>query len=308
MIIEYLGDVHLGKKFQNGVPLNRRGEREANQYLKFRDNLLNTKADYHVQVGDLFDSHYVSYMTVWGAYQAYKAAVKANPHTKYYVLRGNHDGSRDTDRVSAFDIFEGLVDGLGVIVVSEAPYAFAPGHYLVPWHPFITASEMAEQLPSDARVVVGHWDVVMGDTNRIPIEQFQEIGVKRAITGHDHVKRDLKMGGIDVHVTGSMEPFSHGEDPDGEIYVTLTLQDDLTNLRDKCVRILLKADEVFDQQIECLQLTLQRGEKDQVDLGEIEFEEFDMDQLFMKAASEVGLDDDFTSIVKEKFIEARAQS
>jgi len=304
MQAEFLGDVHLGKRFVNGVPLHRRGDRETMQLEQFRSNLMNTKADLHIQVGDLFDSFQVGNMTVFAAAMIYREASRKNPHTKYIVLRGNHDASRDVDKVSSFQLFKEMVRD-AVIVVDERPYQIGK-YILIPWHPFKTAEEMVSDGLWDAEIAVGHWDVVMGDTNRIPAKTMLEMGIQRAVTGHDHTKRDTVVDGLPVHVTGSMQPYSHGEDPDGNIYVTVTLQEALeSDFTNKCVRVVLQPNEVLDQAIECLQLTIQRMKGDDVEL-EADFEAFDLNLLFERAREEVGLDEVFGKIVKAKMDECRA--
>jgi DNA repair exonuclease SbcCD nuclease subunit len=309
MIVEYLGDCHLGKKFEAGVPLHRRGDREAMQLKEFQDNLLNTKAELHIQVGDLFDKFYVSFNVIWAAFEAYKAAIAANPKTTYALLAGNHDRSRDLERVSAFQIFTGLVRPLGVIVADEKPVNLGD-HVLLPWHPVITAEEMAEKI-TGGTVAVGHWDIVMGDTNQIPVAILLAKGIKRAVTGHDHHQRTEQIGGVTVEVTGSMQPYSFAEDPDEVIYVTRTLAEVLADpegFKDKALRITLGAEEVLDLQIDCLQLSIQRQKADETDLGEVNFEAFDLHALFNKARAEVGLDEAFGTTVLQKLEEERGSS
>lgn len=53
-IVNAIGDPHLGRKFEVGVPLARRGQREAAQMRDFREKLME-EADVCIVVGDLFD-------------------------------------------------------------------------------------------------------------------------------------------------------------------------------------------------------------------------------------------------------------
>lgn len=300
----FIGDVHLGKKFETGVPLHRRGDRERMVFEQFLQEL-QVECDLNVQVGDLFDKFYVPYTVVWQAAQAYIQAAKSG--RTYIVMRGNHDASRDVDRVSAFQIFKGLVEPHGVIVVSDEPVRYFE-YAFIPWHPFATAEEQVthfEHILRGAKIAVGHWDVVMGDTNRLPAEALLELGIERAITGHDHLARELKIADLPVTVTGSMQPYSHSEDPDGKLYVTRTLAD-LDDVTNKCVRLLLGPDEVLDEMPDCLQLQIRRGASNDVDLGDVDFEEFDLHALYSQAANEVGLDKAFAGRVLTKLEEARA--
>lgn len=304
MILRPIGDVHLGKKFEHGVPLHRRGERERMQLEQFRGELAQP-ADLRVQVGDLFDKMFVPYRVIWAAYLAYRNAGPGQD----VVIRGNHDASRDADIVSAFQVFAGLVRPLGVIVVDEAPVRINDV-VCIPWHPFINAAEMVDKyadMISGASLAIGHWDVVMGQENQLPAAQLKALGVGKAMTGHDHNKRTIVLEGLEVEVTGSMQPYSHAEDPDGQLYVTLGLTQALTtDLRDKCVRLVLGPDEQLDTPIDCLQLQIQRQKADAVDLGEVQFEAFDLNDLYAQAAREVGLEDEFAATVLQKLEEQRA--
>lgn len=309
MNVEYLGDCHLGKKFQHGVPLHRRGERERLQFAKFERNLMETKADLHIQVGDLFDAFQVPFNVIWYTAQTYIAAKKKNPNTIYALLLGNHDASRDLERVSAFQIFSGLVRPHRIVIADKEAVRIGD-KVLIPWHPVLTALEMVEKAqlePGDT--VIGHYDIVMGDTNQLPSARFVELGVTRCVTGHDHNARTMFMDGLEVVCTGSMEPYSHSEDRTGELYVTKTLAEvllDTTIYTDKCLRIQLEPGEVLDQPIDCLQLTLQKGKAEDEEALDVDFEAFDMVALFHQAREQVGLDATFGTLVLEKMEAERA--
>ena len=308
-----LGDPHLGKKFETGVPLHRRGDREAMQLAEFEAHLMAAPPGLHICMGDIFDKMIVPYTVVYRAAMAYRRVVEANPNTTYAVIRGNHDASRDADRVSAFQIFAELVRPYGVMVADEEPVFFADWKVvLLPWHPFITAEEMLDYPHSTewaGCTAFGHWDVVMGDTNQLPVRRLEELGVVRAVTGHDHNKRELVMDGLPVTVTGSMQPYSHSEDSAGRLYVTCSLAQVLADpeaYRDKCLRVRLGPDEVLDQAIDCLQLTIQKGDVEAMDLGEVDFEAFDLAALFDQARAEVGLDEEFGAVILQRLEAERA--
>ena len=98
-----LGDPHLGRTFVHGVPLHRRGEREAMLWRDFAQSLSSVAAPLHICMGDLFDRAVVSYDTIVSAARLYMHAAAKFPQTKFIILRGNHDTSRDADKVSAFE-------------------------------------------------------------------------------------------------------------------------------------------------------------------------------------------------------------
>lgn len=295
--VHFIGDVHLGKKFEHGVPLHRRGDREKMQFDHFLREL-NEPCDLSIQAGDLFDRFFVPYTVVYNAAMAYRAAAQANPGTTYVVMRGNHDASRDADKVSAFQVFAGLVRPFGIIVADDEAVEIG-AHVIIPWHPFKTAIEM---LPADLtdKVAVGHWDIVMGDDNQIPAAEMKARGAIHAFTGHDHNARDLEIEGLKVTVLGSMQPYSHAEDPNGDLYVTIGLSEACGDFRTKCVRLILEGDEVLDFSIDCLQLQVGRNKAEAVDLGEVQFEAFDFNEMFNQAAEQVGLSVGMSSKAMEK--------
>ena len=291
--MRYLGDVHLGKKFEANVPLHRRGDREKIQWAQFVAELDNG-TDPLVQVGDIFDKTVVSNSVVWATAQALREAAQRRPIA---ILRGNHDASRDSTRVSSFQILTELVRPFGVIVADEVPVEFHDV-VLIPWSPWLSAAEMVDkhaQVICDYQTVVGHWDVVMGDGNQLPSAMLASLGVTTAITGHDHNARELEMDGVKVIVTGSMQPYSHGEDAAGAMYETRASEDAAETLEaepnwfaDKCLRVI--GDWPYEVP-NCLQFQVARAVEvtDDEGVAQVEFEAFDLRSLFEQACEQTGL-------------------
>lgn len=316
--IKELGDVHLGKRWKNGVSLGRRGDREAMLWAEFEANLMDVDdVTHHVQVGDLFDEAIVPYGTIWRAAQAYIRAAHANPLVTYVLYRGNHDANRDVEKVTAFQIFTAIV-GSCVMIAADEPIGLYIGtehHVFMPWHPVHTAGEMIllhEELVRGADVIYGHWDVdarQAESTNYIPAATLEALGVKRAVTGHDHNKRDMVIDGLPVHVTGSMQPLDHSQDADERLYVTRDLAFVLANLdafHDKHLRVRLQPGERLDVQVDCLQLTQVRdGEEEEAMALDVEFEAFDFDVLLGRAVDQVGLDPAVDAAMRERLKEHR---
>ncbi len=319
--MKLLGDVHLGKKFKMGVPLHRRGEREEMIWKQLFDELIGHDESLHIQVGDLFDDFIVSYGTIFRAALMYRKAARTLSSTTFVVLRGNHDASNDIERVSAFMLFKEMVRGVeNISVVDEHPQFFKDEKTgmvmsVVPWHPIVNAEDMVANNPycmTGAHVAVGHWDVDRrqeGGSNYIPAKRLVELGVTRAITGHDHNAREEKIGDLRIQVVGSMQPYSHAEDSDERFYVTRSLADVLADpdaYRDKHLRVVLAPGEVLDLQIDCLQLTqVREGEETEVDLGEVEFETYDFDALLTSSINEAGLRADVATALIGKIQEAK---
>lgn len=303
-----LGDVHLGREFIRNVPLHRRGEREQSVWKQFEAELNPNGKAVHVSMGDLFDKDKVSLPVIAKAASLYIAAANKYKDTTFYVLCGNHDRSRDLEFVSAFDIFSMIV-GDSVICVNETPVVHKD-FALIPWHPVKSASELiaTSDLPQGLlNYAFGHWDVdTRSDAfNLIPTKELAAIGVTTAITGHDHTRRTLNRDGVEVIVTGSMQPYSHGEDPNGEIYVTVGLEDltEPEKFKDKCVRVVLKAGEIFDLQIDCLSLQIERQVSDMEEGADIDVSlgDFDLQKVFDEVVAEFGIPESISKQLGERW-------
>lgn len=303
--IELLGDPHLGRSFTNGVPLARRGERENMVWADFEKSVMQTTADIHICMGDIFDRWSVPYDVVHRAIDLYRRADANTAQTTFYILRGNHDISLDLERKGAFDVFTQAFDEAdGVIVVNEPTIVGGLG--LFPWHP----TKKAEELLRPCEIAFGHWDTIFGFDNLIPTARMAELGIKRAYTGHVHQPDAFTRDGVRVNVVGSMQPYAHGEDdPDDPdpMYVTLSLAEiEGRNLRNKCVRVKLAPGEVLDHEIDCLQLTVQRHADSADDDIAVELEKFDIEALMARAFVQEDVPEEVRSKVIDRFHEKRA--
>ena len=263
MKVKYLGDVHLGRVFKTGVPLHRRGEREAMVKQQFHAELTMT-CDYLIQVGDLFDKHRVDLNDVVFAADTIVMVARNHPDRQYFFLAGNHDLSRDLEKISSFELVARLCEGLSnVWFVISYPICTPDGKIaMIPWSPTKTAAEMVGGLTGTYDCVVGHWDkVAFGDApNLIPLEALSKI-TKKAVSGHDHVPDTYSYNNMQVNFVGSMQPYSFGEDPEEKFYINLSLQQaqnikmDLTNM---CIRVWLGHGEELPDDLDCLQLVGKR--------------------------------------------------
>ncbi|KQS84331.1 hypothetical protein ASG58_21410 [Rhizobium sp. Leaf383] len=231
----------------------------------------------------------MSFDLILNTADVYRTAALANPHTRFFVLKGNHDWTRDLERRSAFDVFAALVADAPNIVIVTRP-VIENGLVFYPWHPLWDAKETLSKITD--KILFGHFDVEFGEHNMVPTE----LGFERIFTGHDHKARRLKRHGTEVIVVGSMQPYAHGEEADDSLYVTLRPEEvpAAGDLRNKCVRILGQ----FDGDIDCLQITYKQektaddGSIEQVTLGD-----FDMERLFGEAFAEAGVSAERTQIV-----------
>lgn len=294
--VTVLGDPHLGRKFKTGVPLHRVGERERSQWDDFQLSLMNCETEYHINMGDLFDKFVVPPEIVLEAVRIYKQAARANPNTIYVVIEGNHDRSKDSTKASSFDLFANLVlDVENIVVVQESGMLLGSNMAVLPYHPFRSAEEILDETPGNLDVVFGHWDIAdFGGENVIPTELMARRGISLAVSGHDHVAREERRHGVDIIVTGSMQPYTHAEDTSGEFYKTVTLDElaelDPTNMN---IRVLLREGETLPTDLDCLSLTAKRvtDEDDKVEVDTSEFDSLDLGQMLAKSLEGLSIAD-----------------
>lgn len=312
---EILGDPHRGRVFRTGVPLHRLGDREEMQSVDFKASLDNTVgAHVHVCMGDLFDKPKVSNEIVAQVADEYLGG--RTPGVEYVCLPGNHDISRNTEVVSSFELFAKIV-GDAVLIPQRKPIRRLYGTadvVFIPWHPTDSARKVVEdhaEMIRGADAVFGHWDVdgrLEGTDNYVPADLFAELGVDLIITGHDHICREMTIAGLRVIVTGAMQPYSHSEDPEGKIYITmnpdeaqLALRLDPEVFKDNCLRIV---GEWEDEIPDCLQFktVTEVVDADIEDAMEsVQVAEFSMKDLWSKAFA--GVDPDVAATLAAKFAE-----
>lgn len=301
---ELLGDPHLGRKFRTGVPLDRMGEREELQLQEFTDELCESshEANLHICMGDLFDKFVVAPEIVLAAAGVYRMAASMFPQKRFIVLQGNHDTSRNSTRASSFDLFAAIVADIeNITVVRDEPMVIGQFGF-VPYSAFKPTAELVAQLPDNLDAVFGHWDVVdFGGDNVIPTKLLAKKGIDRAYTGHDHLARIQERDGVEIFVTGSMQPYSHAEDPDGRLYRTVTLEELATlDTRDLNIRVRLKEGETLPTDLDCLSLTAIRGETETYEVDTSDFESLDVGQMLASVLEGLSIKD----AILEKFHDA----
>lgn len=303
-----MGDPHLGRAFLNDVPLHRRGEREQMQWADFARRLDPEGAPFHICMGDLFDKPVVPPAVVLTAALGYIGAAREHPSTEFYVIRGNHDASRDLQATTSFDLFQHLVSReSNITVVYGVVHIPAIKACLFGWQPIEPAAEYVTgalgEGATGVEIVFGHWDTDPRSDphNLIPTRQLADAGVQRAYTGHVHKPSEFTRDGVEVTVVGSMQPYAHGEQINEDIYVTLTLAElaehDVTN---KCVRVVLEPGEIIETVPNCLQFKTLRKE-DTSELPEIEIGSFNLLERFSGVLVEHDVPENIAEKVKAKW-------
>jgi DNA repair exonuclease SbcCD nuclease subunit len=308
--VKFLGDTHLGRKFRHHVPLHRIGHREAMVWDQFVRELSPEGAKVHVHLGDLFDAPVVDLGTILETAMAYRDAASKYKDCRFYVLRGNHDASRDLEATSAFEVFSRLVENHVTCVTGWEGI----GHLLMcGWDPVKSAEEIIAGVPQGtALVAAGHWDVDARSApfNMIPTASLAKIGITSAYTGHVHLPDSFARDDVQVEVVGSMQPFSFAEDATGDWYVTTDLETLANELelhgsdfaRDKCIRVYLKPGEVFDLDIDCLQLKVERA-AEETDLADIDVSlgDFSLQKIFEESMAGKSIPAPIMEAVKSKW-------
>lgn len=317
--VTFLGDVHLGRRFIEGVPLERRGEREEAIWKQFKDELFSNTSSTHIQVGDLFDTFDVPNEVVLRAARIYKVAAHNLPGCHFYILRGNHDASRNATKASSFDLLKALLDFVPSVSVVTEPMLTSQGFGLMPWSPFRSASVLADDLlalrsrdvSDDFPFVVCHCDTKGwngDDFNVIPLSKLRGF-TQTVVSGHEHIPIDYKAQGVTVHITGSMQPYSHGEDPEHTLYWTGTPDElaALPNPEAYYLRVILQPGETPPAIPNCLGYKVQIGAvKDDTEESDIsvDFEDFDTSNVFKGILKELGVKLEIQSQVIAKFEES----
>lgn len=319
--IKVVGDCHLGRKFMNGVPFHRRGDREAMMWAQFYSEMSpDTHADVGmiVQVGDIFDKAVVPYDVVMQAAKIIKMKAAAYPNVKFVVIAGNHDLSKDVEKVSAFQLLAMICQDVenihiltepALITVKGEKFAFFP--YSVDKSASDVVLDFIQDIDDIDNVAAafGHWDTTnYGGDNTMPHSELARL-TEEAYTGHIHLPGVIIASeSYRAEKIGSMQPMAHGEEVNEDLYVTRTLDqlagEDFTY---KCLRVLLKPGEEAPS-VECLQLTVKRvdevGEVIEDDI-DVNFDAFNMDALFSASMTEAGVSGKVSEMIKGKLIEMR---
>ena len=247
----------------------------------FKDELMTSNADMIVMVGDLFDHPYVGYAVVKEAAEAALAAATLRPEVTYVYLAGNHDLPRNITHVGAFHAFERMVaERRPNLRVVRTPTVHG-GVAFFPWEWDRTAAEQVISFGPDhsVRHAVGHWDLKSyggTDAHLAPVEELHASfpALEEVWSGHYHTPGDYPVGRYVVRCCGSLEPYSHGEGPQGDVYITLSREDAIAaandgSIRDRCVRVLLAPGEDLPQ-LDALAVTPERVRAAQAESGQDE--------------------------------------
>lgn len=305
-----IGDPHITRKFEFGVPLARRGEREESLFKQFEDELSDKGEQLLIVVGDLFEKPGVNLKDLHRAMLLVLAAAKANPDRKVVIMAGNHDISAQQNDPGGFDILSLLNGSLPNLIIAHKPLVI-DGIALFPWEWSRCAIDQLEVVRGFGfDVAVGHWDLVSyGDgpnDHLCPAAKLVEMGCKEIKSGHWHLAGEYDVDGITVTCTGSMQPMTHAEDPDGKLYVTLTLAEygeiDPAVYKDKYVRVVAAPGEEVVPLQDCLGFKIKRShdETDISDYGEVQIDGFKVADVIAKHMKKHEVPEEVGTFIKER--------
>jgi len=109
-----------------------------------------------------------------------------------------------------------------------------------------------------------------------------------------------------------MQPYAHGEQAEDDLlYQTLTLDEfnqavEVINFENTNLRILLKGDEVFDTQLDCLSLVFKHIAEDEAEPLDVAYDSFDSDNILTECL--VGVSEGLTSWVKGRLTELKMEA
>jgi len=292
----------------NNVPLARRGEREKALFDDFKSRLYQGTEKYVIMVGDLFEKPLTTVADLHETMKILLTAAARQPKRQFFMMCGNHDISPQKNNPGSFDVLvmlNGYFDNLHFVVKPTVIDRIA----LFPWEWSRTAKEQLEDIEAGTfDMAVGHWDLVAYDDMHMdhfcPAAALTEMGAKKIYSGHWHVAGDYKVEGHTVHCTGSMQPMTHAEDPDGKLYVTLTLEEyeetDKAKLKDKYVRVIADENDVVDRLEDCLGFKVQKNKGHEYEYEPVEVDMFDSKEVVKKSLKKHNVPKDVGAFIMEK--------
>lgn len=315
-VLKTIGDTHLGRVFKNNVPLHRRGEYERQQYLVLKEHLEKNVVPFdeqpvlesiRCQVGDWFDKSVVANRDVLNSYHILQKYEASNSEP-LYIISGNHDDSKSINEPTSWDLLaQFFTDSKRIIFVKDwRVHTCYDGTQIlfVGWNihnSAATALIQAMEAGFDKiRVVVCHLDRVSygDDSNVIPYDFFLSKGINYVISGHEHKPYHFRENDMSVIGTGSMLPYSHAEDPEGEHYITFRSLEELQeygieNLGQKHVRVYVEDPNLLPE-FDSLSLQVNKSEADtgEGEISEVVIESYNAKAIWDASAQSVELPKD----------------
>lgn len=320
--ISCIGDPHLGRVFKTGVPSDRLGEREESLFADFTklmnptDPLIKTV----VIMGDLFDRFIVSPTTLLQAFDIITNAVYSNPSVSYVLLPGNHDLSKDATKKSSYEVLSHLPnpDPERFHVILNRPhvemidrkFALVFDNYAPFAEERTPFSFYKHRILADTKHIIafGHYDSLdILESGYTPDSELLA-SASLIVSGHEHTYREYFYPNSKTPIlyTGSMQPYTHAEDPDKNIYITVD-ENDLHKypegfFKNKCLRIYCEASFVLPTPIDCLALSYLTKEPKIEELSEDDLQVLDNSYQIKLAAFLENIEDPYAKELQSLFL------
>ena len=294
---QFIGDPHAGRQFSQVSPQTQK--KLAIKQFEELQRLMQVPATYRCVVGDLFDKPHVP---EWVIIQMIELLDKPNT----WILRGNHDESKSDLDKSSFDLLQHTA--LASRCVREEPQLFYDGQLaLCGWSFKKTLLEQLEGI--NPEVIVTHLDRLdygSGSKNVLPFSELEARGVKKVINGHEHKPYHGWYGQLEYFGTGSLLPYTHAEDPEEQLFVTLTKEELLANpekYTEHFVRV-IGEDLSGLEDFECLALQLKKPQNVEAEDLVLEVASYSTNSLLREIATYRGLPEHRIVVLQDMIEEA----
>jgi len=189
-----LNDLHAGLKRKTGVT-----QTSLKDFHSWQVNILIKAIEKHgymtlIILGDLFDGHDVSYQSVFRIYNALM-----NHTGKIILVAGNHDLSKNTEKLSAFEFLCKLLPNAATVTT---PHDLEAGCRIIPHvaNQKLFDAHVDEAISNGITTLLCHCNYDNGFTvesdHSLNLTKEQAARFDHVIMGHEHNKRDLS--GIDI--------------------------------------------------------------------------------------------------------------
>lgn len=235
--IKFIGDCHLGKIFRTGVPSSKYNLREEQIFKDFEYHMDQGKnCLFTVIVGDLFNSFKVSNEVLLKAYNTLCKYINKESYTStIIIIPGNHDLSKDSTKISSYFLLKEMLENTFDKYAQEKFKILYSDSYLTSknnlsfyfdcYNPFYEEEENTFDLDiKNPLLSVGHWDDPRFNSGYRPCPDLiskSEI----IVSGHIHTPQEFNIKNTKFIYTGSLQPYSHSEDYNDNLYVTYDYKD-----------------------------------------------------------------------------------
>lgn len=297
MTATLIGDVHIGRKFKSkDIPLDVKGLREQVLLAQFKRKIVEAINSYKqdpnhsgvIILGDLFDSFCVGYDDLINAYNILKLLI--DNEVPCDIIAGNHDISKDKERISALEILRMMTLGSSLNYVIEKPLVYQEGKEILV--PYMTDEDLRRNLI--IRTYWGQGFTIIGHFEEASFPWLKQ-GFSKVFSGHIHLPRVED----NLVVVGSIMPLTFAEDATNTFMKTCTLEEYEQDLAmgvsmGRCYRLKLKDGEELPANPKCLQMSKYVEKKEKIENAElnVDFEPFDIEKLMHEALDNLGLFDE----------------